>query len=371
MNERSPLRGVKPLYIVVTGIVFLFFGHINSGRAQSDQYPKINFAGMFQPRISYGIADDSTTTAYRFGFGIRRARLRMEARLLEKVGMRYHADFTRGLVRTVDLFAFYQLSNRVRIRMGVMASAMPRSRNLTSSRLIDGIDRAVIAEQWGRVTIGGSGRDFGVDVQYEVPDWTAILFLHNGDGSFDRSRGNYSESISSEAATGGISRSILATSFYVAHRFPSLKGVEVGAYLGQNASRNPNTAGESGQGRDYWSYAGHIYYGAEPGSQPVRLKLDVIGINFNGEEREEWIGVSLLGAVRLRDHMELFARYENAKEDAQLDGTSFISGGLIFSVSKLNGGNYSDQRATLGYSMLDSSTGKQQHLIVLQWQFVL
>jgi len=370
MNIRLTLKGGRPLYIAVASIVFLFLGYANPGRAQSDQYPKFNFVGMFQPRISYGIAEDSTTSAYRFGFGIRRARLRLEARLMEKLGVRYNVGFARGPVRSIDLFTFYQLSNEVRIRMGIMASAMPRSRNLTSSRLLDGIDRAVIAEQWGRVTIGGSGRDFGVDMQYQVPEWTAILFLHNGDGSFDGSRGNYSQSISNEAATGGISRSILATSFYLSHRLPSLVGVEIGGFLSQNTSKNPNTASESGEGRDYVSYAAHVYYGAEPGSQPVRLKLDFIGINFKGEEEEEWKGVSILGAVRLKDHMELFARYENAQKGIQLDGTQFLSGGLIYSISKLNGGNYSDQRATLGYSMLDSFTGKLQHLIVLQWQFV-
>ena len=337
---------------------------------QDDQYPKIDFWGAFQPRISYGSLEDSTSTQNRAGFGIRRARIRSEVMLVEKLGVRYDADFASGTFQSVDLFAFYRFTDKVTVRIGIMPSAQPRAHIFTPIPLIDGIDRAVIAEQWAGATLGGGGRDFGIDVQYQTPEWTVVGFLHNGDGSFSRARGNFSQTISSQSATGGVDRSILATSFYVAHRVPSLKGVEVGGYLSQNASKNPNTAGDSGEGREYFSYAAHAYYGANPGSQPFRLKLDLIGISFQGDEDQERLGFSALSAVRLNNYMELFARYENVQRDTRFDGSDVISGGLTFSLSKMNGGDFFSQRATLGYNMLESPTGDQQHQVVLQWWFM-
>ena len=338
--------------------------------AQSEQFPKIDFWGAFQPRISYGSMEDSAATTNRFGYGIRRARIRAEVMLMEKLGVRYDADFASGTFQSVDLFAFYRFSDRVTMRFGVMPSAQPRAHIFTPIPQIDGFDRPAVAEQWAGATLGGGGRDFGLDIQYHTPEWTAVAFLHNGDGSFSRARGNFSQTISSESATRGIDRAVMATSIFVAYRIPSLKGVEIGGYLTQNQSKNPNTAGASGVGREYLSYAAHAYYGANPGSQPVRLKFDLIGINFQGDEEQERLGVNIFGAVRLNTYMELFARYENIQRDTDFDGTDFISGGLTFSLSKLMGGNYSDQRATFGYSMLESPSGNQQHLVVLQWQFM-
>lgn len=370
MNDHLCFKGKNLVSLLI--LITLLLLTSRTSFAQEDQFPKIDFWGAFQPRISYGSADDTSATMNRFGYGIRRARIRAEVMLVEKLGVRYDADFASGTFQSVDLFAFYRFSDNVTMRFGIMPSAQPRAHIFTPIPLIDGFDRAAIAEQWAGSTLGGGGRDFGLDLQYQTPEWTAVAFLHNGDGSFSRIRGNFSQTISSESVTRGIDRSVLATSFYVAHRFASLEGVEIGGYVSQNSSKNPNTVGPMGVGRDYVSYAAHAYYGANPGSQPFRLKLDLIGISFQGDDEQERFGVSILGAARLNDYMELFARYENAQQDTQIDntGTDFISGGLTFSLSKFNGGNYSDQRATLGYSMLESPTGNQQHLIVLQWQFM-
>jgi len=364
------MDGMRSYPVMMTYTLLLLFCVPQKATAQDDKYPTIDFWGAFQPRVSYGSMEEGSETMDRMGFGIRRARLRAEVMVREKIGVRYDADFASGSFQSVDLFAFVRLSDQVTMRMGIMPSAQPRAHIFTPIPLIDGFDRAAIAEQWAGATLGGGGRDFGLDVQYQTPAWTLVAFLHNGDGSFSRSRGNFSQTISSEATTGGIDRSILATSVYAAHRIQSVEGLEVGGYLSQNSSKNPNTANAAGEGRKYVSYAAHAYYGAAPGSQPFRVKLDLIGINFNEGEQER-LDFSVLGAVRLNDHMELFARYENAQEDIRFDGTDFLSGGLNFSLSKLKGGNFSDQRATLGYSMLESPTGDQQHLVVLQWQFML
>ena len=81
--------------------------------------------------------------------------------------------------------------------------------------------------------------------------------------------------------------------------------------------------------------------------------------------------MSILGAVRLAPHAEFFARYENAKQDTDLDGNDFISAGINFSLSKLHGGPFASERITLGYSMLETPAGDKEHLAVLQWNLVL
>lgn len=345
--------------------------HVHVANAQSDNLQAIKFWGVFQPRLSYGSSDDSTGVTDRFGYGIRRARFRVEVALKNKLGVRYDGDFASGSFQSVDLFAFMNVSPAVTVRLGIMASAQPRAHIFTPIPVIDGFDRPVVAEQWAGSTIGGGGRDFGLDVQYRTSEWTLIGFLHNGDGSFSRSRGNFSQTISSESATGGIQRSVLAASAFLAHRFAAVPGLEVGGYVSSNPSKNPNTEDAFGQGRDYFSYAAHAYYGAEPGSQPFRLKLDLIGINYDGAVEQKHLGVSMLGAVRLNAYAEVFARYENVQRDTRFAGNDFISAGATFSLSKLNGGSYANQRATLGYSMLESPSGNREHLVVLQWQFVL
>ena len=335
--------------------------------------PKISFWGVFQPRISYGLsqaADDSEAESLeRFGFGMRRARLRFELETFNRIGVRYDADFASGSFRSVDLFAFWRASEQVQMRIGIMPSAQPRAHIFTPIPLIDGFDRAALAEQWAAATLGGAGRDFGLDIQYQTPAWTIIGFLHNGDGSFDRQRGNFSQTISSGSATGNIERVSLATSVFVAHRFSSLPGVEVGGYLSFNPAENPNTETAAGQGRQYTSYAAHAYYGADPGSQPFRVKLDLIGIDYDDDQ--QFLGYSVLGAVRLVEYAEFFARYENIQQDTAFDGNDFVSAGFTFSLSKLAGGNYATQRATLGYSRMETPAGQIEGLLVFQWNFIL
>ncbi len=355
------------------GVTLLFFllllSSSNLAFAQNDFKPEVSLWGIFQPRVSYGSMENESVE--RFGFGVRRARIRVEVALQNRIGVRYDADLASGSLQSVDLFAFYRLSPRAQVRFGVMASAQPRAHIFTPLPLIDGFDRAAIAEQWAGATLGGGGRDFGIDFQYQTPEWTFVGFLHNGDGSFDRSRGNFAQTISSESATRNVDRTSLATSLYLAHRPTTLPGVEIGGYLSQNPSENPNTRTSAGVGRKYFSYAAHIYYGAAPGSQPVRLKLDLIGINYDGPGDVERLGVSVLGAFLLNPYMEIFGRYENIQQDTRIAADDVVSAGISFSLSKFYGGNFSDQRATFGYSFLDSVFGSQQHLFVLQWQLVL
>ena len=357
-------------YFLIVLITLPGFFLLSPVTAQDLEDVSVSLWGAFQPRFSYAISDDSTGEISRQGFGLRRARLRFEASLDNKLGVRYDSDFASGVFQSVDLFAFYRINSEWRLRVGIMPSAQPRAHIFTPIPFIDGFDRAAIAEQWARSTLGGGGRDFGVDVQYENSAWTLVLFLHNGDGGFGGSRGNFSRTISSRSATGGIDRTSLATSLYAAHR-TSIPGLEFGGYLSHNPTENPNTA-LNGIGRTYLSYAVHVYYGARPGSQPFRAKFDLIGISFDGENvDQDQLGLSILGAVRLAPHAELFARYENAQQDVDLDGDSFWSTGISYSISGLLGGPFHTQRVTFGYSLLDSAAGTQEHLVVLQLNLII
>ncbi|MFK7848240.1 MAG: hypothetical protein AB8G77_23335 [Rhodothermales bacterium] len=363
---------MKPSFLYVLGALCIFAHALSfSSYGQEKNKPTIDMWGVFQPRLSYGASDDTTANVNRAGFGIKRARLRVEVGLNNKIGVRYDSDFASGVFQTVDLFAFYRVSPNVQLRVGIMPSAQPRAHIFTPIPLIDGFDRAAIAEQWGAATLGGGGRDFGMDVQYQTDEWTLVGFLHNGDGSFSKTRGNFSQTISSESATNGVDQTSLATSFYAAHRVPGIKGVEVGGYLSFNPTKNANTVVEGFGGRKYFSYATHAYYGAEPGSQPFRLKFDLIGINYEGAGDQKRLGMSFLGAVSANEYLEFFGRYENIKKDVNFDADNFWSAGVTFSLSKFKGGPFSTQRATLGYSMLDTPEGAQEHLVVLQWLFIL
>lgn len=358
----------------LTFVVFFVFLSMAVLPAAAQQLnPKLTFWGVFQPRVSHGTSQAADTsdaaTLERFGFGMRRARLRVELATANNIGVRYDADFASGSFRSVDLFAFWRASEQLQLRMGIMPSAQPRAHIFTPIPWIDGYDRAAVAEQWAASTLGGAGRDFGLDIQYQTPEWTIIGFLHNGDGSFDRQRGNFAQTISSASATGNVERVSLATSAYIAHRFASLPGVEVGGYLSFNPAENPNTETAAGTGRKYVSYAAHAYYGADPGSQPFRLKLDLIGIDYDDDQ--QFLGYSVLGAVRLAEYAEFFARYENIQQDTAFDGNDFVSAGFTFSLSKLAGGDYHTQRATLGYSRMETLAGEIEGLLVFQWNFVL
>ncbi len=206
---------------------------------------RLEIGGLMQPRVSYGWSDETASedARERVGFGMRRARLKATATLDERAGALIQLEGASGTIRVLDAYAFYQFNSSVRLRLGRMASAQPRGFILTSSSVIDAVDRAAVAELWGRGTLGSDGRDFGLDLHYRTDQGEALLFVHNGDGAWGRLRGNYREGISSGASTGGRDRefSNLAVSFYSTLRPRALPGIDVGGFVSYNGSANPST----------------------------------------------------------------------------------------------------------------------------------
>ncbi len=372
----SSWRAVRSFCSFLALILFIHpeaFGQ-ESAANQSNDEVSFKVTGGIQPRFSYGLEKQPEGDVDRLGFGLRRGRIDVVVSMGNKLGINYDMDFSRGNLSTVDLVALYQSSAHVRFRLGYFGHAQPRAYAITSSNRLDGIERAAVAERWARSTIGASGRDFGADLTYDMPATRLIFGVHNGDGSF--STGNYRQGVArlSEGANRDIKS--LAYSAYMNHQLPFLSGLEIGGFAGYNGSRNDNTsAGASEMGRSYVSWSSHLYWGADPGSQPVRLKLELIGLHFEETaltipvDEEDVVSYAVTGAMRILDAGELYARFEQQRAGGEVFN-EFIDTGLTYSWSARKGQPFHKQRLTLSYQSgrSDISGTTAHHLVVLQTQ---
>ena len=325
-------------------------------------------SGTVQPRLSYGY-QDGDEPGERLGVGVRRARFQMRASY-QDVGFEFDFDGSSGDVRSVDLYGFYNASETVQVRAGLLPPAQPRAYVPTSHSRIDAIERAAIAERWSQGTIGSSGRDVGIDVEVEAGRTSAVLSLHSGTGSLARGLGNFRESITAGDVTRGRGETGAAVSAMVAHEPAGLPGVEVGAFVSANPVGNEDTEFQD-MTRGYTSGGAHVYWGARPGSQPVRLKLDALGVRYEEVDGfvQEAVGVSGLGAVRVLGHGEVFGRYEAFWPDLDGDAETFVTVGGSYSPSAAAGRAYRLVRFTLAYAYRDAIGEEDAHLAVLQGQF--
>ena len=361
--------------------------------AQDDVEPErpdvdLTLGGTLQPRLSYGqtaltdAADEDTR--HRVGFGLRRARLRFEATLEGRTGVYFQLGAAGASVELIDALLFYDLTDALRLRVGRFAAAQPRAGQLTSHKQIDLTARAAIARRWNDATFGNSGRDFGLEALYETDRFDVQAGLYNGNGSWDRALGNFREDNVGDP-TGGAETRGLAAGVYGAWRPDALSSVEVGGFVGRNGAYNAATRPPGSllpnafpnRARSYTSYSGHLYWGARPGSQPVRLKADLIGTRYETLQGtgdpfdQQALGASLLGALGLANgSAELLARFERYDPITDRDDTArdYVAAGASFSLSALRGRPYERQRLTLAYSTrLDAA---DPHLLVLQAQLI-
>lgn len=349
----------------------------------SDDSVGVRLGATVQGRFSAGYASlDGGDARSRVGFGLRRIRLRVDADLAERFGLHIQLEGAGTAPIITDTYGFYRLADGLRVRLGRMVVAQPRSLTLTSHAAIDAIDRAAIAEVWGAQTIDEGGRDFGIDLVYATNRTTLMAGLYNGDGSWSRARGNFREGISDGAPTGTVDQTGLAASVYGHHELRALGGLELGGHASFNAAENPNTAG-----RTYASYSAHAYWGAVPGSQPIRLKADVLGIVYeevpaaatpgavlDADGAQQTLGASLLGAVRMHPSTEIFGRIEQYTPNLNLDDREerYVTGGVSFSPSALMGERYRKVRITTAYSGLfpQADDLENRHLGMVQVQLV-
>jgi hypothetical protein len=390
------LRYVRSAFLL--GWLLVFASFLLTPRAQAQEEPRavettagdigLRLSGTFQPRLSAGLTTDGAAEdTERIGFGLRRARFRATATFRSDFGVHYDVDLGSGNLDSVDLYAFYNAAERWRLRFGYLAGPQPRAYVFTSHTRIDAVERAAIAERWSRGTIGSRGRVFGFETRYQTDELTLEVLAHNGEGSFDRTRGNFRESPSGSSeessVTRGVDQTSLAASAFAAYEPAALPGFEIGGYAGYNASRNPNTALDDDlPGRDYFGYSGHLYWGAYPGSQPIRIKGEVIGIRYfelDGRAavapEQHALGWAAFGALRVLGHGEVFGRYEQFYDDVTEDSPgadAFVTAGASYSLSARRGLDYRQERVTLAYAnqLPDDAARATQHLVVLQFQLV-
>ncbi|WP_420455119.1 hypothetical protein [Rubrivirga sp.] len=327
-------------------------------------------SGGVQPRVSLAVQrsvrGDTETDAVRYGAGLRRARIQARVLYRDLAGVEYDVDGGSGTVESVDLFAFANVADGVQARVGYFPVAQPRGGILTPYFLIDAVDRAAIVERWFGGTLGGDGRDLGADVTVTGERASATVAVHNGAGTFGRATGNVREGISSPDIVGGPETTGLAVSAAAAYEIGL--GVEVGAFASVNGADPARTDRGLG-GRDYTTGGAHVYWGAVPGSQPVRLKLDALALRYadDGAGVQESAGVSALGAVGLGAG-EVFARAERYWSDVDGDPDDYVTAGASYSPSAALGGPYHRARLTLAYQYRDGAALPDAHLVILQGQ---
>ncbi len=327
----------------------------------------LKLTGGIQPRAGLGIEEADDTE--RVGLGLRRARLQFRLTLLDKVGMEYDVDTTPGDLRSVDLFAFYDLSENVQLRAGRLPPAQARGFVPTSYSRIDAVDRAPLAERWARGTLGSSGRDISLDLTAELGETEVQVTLHNGTGGFSRDTDNFRESGSSPSVTRGADVTDLALSAAVHRGGPS--GLSYGGFASVNTRGNEQTVLDDVE-RSYVSAGAHLYWGERPGSQPVRLKLEAVGTQYEAVDgfRQQLAGAGLFGAVRMLEHGEAFVRAEGLWEDVDAEPDVFGTVGVSYSPSAALGRDYRDLRVTLDYIVRRNAEGDIGHLVKLQGQII-
>ncbi len=361
-----PLSIARCLSLLFTVSAFLFTTPFASAQLALGDDLRLDIAGGVQPRASVGVEQNAMDET-RYGFGLRRARIQARVLYRDLGGVEYDVEGGSGMIESVDLFAFANLTSRVQARVGYFPVAQPAGGILTPYFLIDAVDRAAIDERWLAGTLGGDGRDLGADVTYRGGRTTLSLAVHNGFGTFQRGTNNFREGISGPDVVNGAETPGLAVSSVVIYE-PG-RGVEVGLYGGYNGA-NPDRTDRGEGGRDYTSGGAHVYWGASPGSQPVRLKLDAIVLRYDddGDGAQDQAGLSAFGAVRVFGHGEAFARAERYWNDVDRAGDDFLTAGLSYSPSAARGAPYHRARLTLAYHFRASDVLDQAHLVVLQGQ---
>lgn len=339
-------------------------------RAVSDNV-SVRLGGTLQPRATFASDDDTD----RIGFGLRRMRFRAYTDIGERISLFLQMEGSGASATWLDMRGNFRLNDEWTLSTGRFIGAQPRSFARTGHANIDAIDRPAIAERWARMTIGADGRDYGVEATWSRPEWEIRGFLHNG-----HNRADFRTGISNDPATGGISTDGFAFSASATH-WPSgdRNELELGAYAGLNTSQNPLTE-IGGVGREYFSYSAHAYWGALPGSQPFRVKADVIGIGYQEVTpfgAHNYMGTSLFGSFLAAPHVELYARGEFWYSDGgDMDGINqvFATVGGSYSLSALWGRPFSQNRIMVAYSLRSAESSSidfddPAHVFMVQTQF--
>jgi len=332
---------------------------------------QFRFGSLLQPRFSY--LRDARTDAETAGFGVRRYRLFTVVDLGDRVNLFAQLEGGAGVgpASFIDLQANLRVSDTWTVYAGRVIGAQPRAYALTLLPLLDSIDRPTISVAWATRTLGADGRTYGAGLRYQSDALTAHLTAFNG-----TNERNLMAEIASDTPVAEHDLS-LAGGAFATYRVPTVSGLELGGHASYNASRNRFTEVD-GTGRRYTDASAHLYYGADPGSQPVRFKAEAIGIWYEdvpAATDDTFWGVAAMGAVRVHPAVELLARAERMNEASPgpQDTQTVVTVGGILSQSTLRGGPFNRHRLTAGYSLrqtgADADTRRHQAALQLQLVF--
>jgi hypothetical protein len=317
---------------------------------------KLRIGGSLQTRASFlSNPNLAGLPESQMGVGIRRARIRLFADPHPNVRLFLQVEGSAASTTFTDMRAEWDITKKTTLRMGRFVGAQPRGMALTLMYDIDAIDRAAIMEHWARSTYGSNSRDFGVEVVHQKGDVELRGFLHNGD-----SAQNFRPSSSETSANGGPNRGAMATSAMVRLLPSSLPHSDFGAHVGYNPTKMPNSLN-----REYMEWSSHAYWGDKIGTQPTRLKLDVVGIRYlnAGAIQRNTLGVSLLAAQLIRPDTEIFARVERL--DTTLDEYAYVTVGTT---QKL--WNWTNKVTAAWTMRTDLATNSDPvHILAVQTQF--
>jgi len=332
---------------------------------------QFRLGSVLQPRFSY--LRDARTDEATAGFGVRRYRLYTQVALGDRVHLFAQLEGGAGVgpASFIDLQANLRVSDTWTVYAGRVIGAQPRAYALTLLPLIDSIDRPTISVAWATRTLGADGRTYGAGLRHQSEALTIHLTAFNG-----TNERNLMAEIASDAPVAAQDVS-LAGGAFATYRVPAVAGLEVGGHASYNASRNRFTEVD-GTGRRYTDGSAHLYYGADPGSQPVRWKTEAIGIWYEdvpAATDDTFWGVAAMGAVRVHRAVELLARAERMNEASPgpQDTQTVVTVGGILSQSTLRGGPFNRHRLTAGYSLrqtgADADTRRHQAALQLQLVF--
>jgi hypothetical protein len=317
---------------------------------------KLRIGGSLQTRVSF-LSNPNLTglPESQMGVGIRRARIRLYADPHPNVRLFLQVEGSGASTTFTDMRAEWDITKKTMLRMGRFVGAQPRGMALTLMYDIDAIDRAAIMEHWARSTYGSNSRDFGVEVVHRRGDVELRGFLHNGD-----SAQNFRASISEPSPSGGPNRGAMATSAMVRLLPSSLPHSDFGAHVGYNPTKMPTS-----QNREYMEWSTHAYWGDKIGTQPTRLKFDMVGIRYLNvtDIQRSTLGLSLLAAHLIRPDTELFARVERL--DTTLDEYAYLTAGATYKLWNWH------NKLTAAWTMRTDleSNGDPVHILALQSQF--
>ena len=313
------------------------------------------WGGTVQVRMGYTPHVASSDEA--LNLDARRIRARGKVRAGERWTLFAQAEGAHFDLRMLDLRLTYHISEHLALQAGRMVVAQPAAYATTTHFTIDALERPGSTRAWAKGSFSSDGRDTGVQALWQRDGTTARIAWHQGLG---RWRDAWSD------LPGQLS-------FAIRHQLAPEADWDIGLYASQRlyGLQTDATGGQWGK-----AWAAHLYWGALPGSQPMRFKLDVLGAqSLSATTLGQMRGVSVLGARSIGRALEWFGRGERIVRETNaghnLPSQFLATTGLSLSPSAWRGGAFSRERLTLSWECeYTDDNGWNGHVLVLQAQWV-